>query len=578
LKQRSLHLLYLALFLPVLSAFATAAPTFAGLRSAEAAPGAAVLRWDRAKSASKEVTYRVYRKGPSGWSFDNPIASVKGNEWVVLNLVPGQPSEFLVRASDATGTDANTKSLTVTPSARQPAEEWRGVWFTRFEWAGGSRAAVQKRMSTALDALSDGHFNAIVLQVRGQGDTLYSSKDEPWSPLVSNETRESDPLGFTIAEAKKHNLQVHAWMNLSVIWQDAAGKLPANKRHPFYRFADAKNANARAGLIHDANGKPEQFGADAYVWLTHGNPEVNAYLRKQVVDFLDRYAVDGLHWDDRTGNPNGVSRDPVSVRRFSARGNPMQIKDFGEWQREQLTRFLSDVYVTIKAKHPRLLVSASPFGIADRNRIAGYQRFSDAEKFGVQPERWLALGVIDVLMPQVYWDLPDPEPNFGTVVRDWAAHNKSGRPIWPGSALGKYGDVQPLSTRQAQYVALTRALGLGGNNYFSFGAAKADEWRAVSKQMYPTRATVPVPAHLRKPAGQAMGYVRDGSGKPIVDCWVGITGRQYIYLSSADGFYGIPNLPPGDYTLTFGKAAGQRATKSFQVESGKTARIDMTLP
>ncbi|CAN5179576.1 hypothetical protein BH09SUM1_BH09SUM1_27720 [soil metagenome] len=561
-------------FLSALLAFASAAsaaPTFDGVKEGAAAPNAAVLHWNRAKGTAP-ISYRIYKRGAKGFDFAAPVANVKATDWAVTGLPPGD-QEFVVRAADASGEEKNTRSVKVRVSGNQPASEWRGVWFTRFEWAGGSRLEIQKRLTDAMAALAGGNFNSVIFQVRGQGDTLYPSAEEPWSPLISADARQSDPVAFALAQAKKNNLQFHAWINLSVIWQSGKKLPPADKRHPFYKYANAASPATSAWLIRDAKGAPKQWGSDDYVWISHGNPEANAYLRRQVMSFLKTYDVDGLHWDDRTGNPNGPSRDPVSVARFNGRGNPMKIADFGAWQRDQLSRFLSDVYVAAKAKNPRLLISVSPFGIADKKRIPGYGKFNDCEGFGVEPEKWAAMGVVDAVVPQVYWDLPDPEPNYGTIVRDWKAHNTSGVPIWPGANLGKYGDVQPLNPMQARYVAICRSLGMSGQTFFSYSKATAQQWRDAAKYLYPQKAAVPVPKSANY--GHIIGTVTTTQGKPIVDAWIALEGNPYIHLSSADGFYGIPNLKPGNYVIRFSAADGHEAKRQVAVVGGKTIVADV---
>lgn len=463
-------------------------------------------------------------------------------------------------------------------SAAGPAEEMRAVFVSRFEWPAGTSADVQARLRTIFSTLSAGNLNAVILQVRGQGDTLYPSIDEPWSPLASSSLRGIDPVRYAVTEAQAQGLQLHAWINLSTIWQSSSKDLPKDMRHPFYRFADSRDPSKAQGLIHDASGKPRQFGADGYVWLTSGNPEVNAYLRRQVDNFLAEYSVQGLVWDDRTGLPNGVSRDPVSVRRHAGRGNPARIDDLREWQLDQLSRFLSDLYVVAKARNPKLLVTAAPFGIADKSRIPGYGKFSDARSFGVEPEKWLRQGVIDALMPQVYWDEPDPAPNYSTVVKDWVVNNKSGRPIWPASALAKYGTVakQSIDPWQARYVAAARALNCGGNAFYNWSGATQAEWRAAATTLYPTKAAVPVPQHLKTPTGQIMGFVRTPDGKPVVDCWIKTHRSEYVHLTSGDGFFGIPNLAPGVYTLSWSWGEGQFDRREVNVPAGATVSLDLT--
>ncbi len=455
--------------------------------------------------------------------------------------------------------------------------EWRGVWLTRFEWTDGGAAEIQKRLSGAMRDFAAGNFNAVIFQVRGQGDTLYPSRQEPWSPRLSQDARRIDPTLYALREARRNGLQFHAWFNLSTIWRSKTEERPKDRNHPFYRYADARSPSTSRGLIHDLKGKPIQWGADDYVWLTPGNPAVNAYLRRQIMDFLDKYQVDGLHWDDRTGNPHTPSRDPVSLQRFAGRGNPMGERNFTAWQHDQLTRLLSDIYVQAKARNPRLLISASPFGIADKNRVPGYGKFKDVSDFGTEPELWLRMGVLDVLMPQIYWHISDPAPNYDTLVHDWRKHNRSGRPIWPGSALGDYGGTQPLHSIQKRYVDLTRRLRMGGNTFFSWSAAKPEQWRGAARSLYPTKAAVPVPDHMRRPTtGNVMGWITDSSGNALTDVWVKVDTRNYIYLSSNDGFFAIPNLKPGGHgiRITDGK---KTISAHVKIEAGHTAQLRLRL-
>lgn len=556
---------------------------FSGIKEALPAPGAAVLHWDRAPGDKRDGTtkYRIYMKDQRGWQMDKPLAEISATDWAILGLTPGVEYEFAVRAVIGGREDNNRRALKVTPNNAIPAEEWRGAWISRFSWPGGSRADIQKRLTDMFSAMNAANMNAIVFQVRGQGDTLYPSKDEPMSLLLKGDARETDLVAFAIQQAKRNGIEFHAWLNLSTIWQSGDKQLPADKNHPVYRFADASNPQRALGVIHDAQGKPRQWGSNNYVWLTHGNLEVNTYLRKQVMDFLEKYDVQGLHWDDNTANPNGTSRDPISLQRFAARGNPMKVADFAEWQRDQLSRLLNNIYVQAKAKDPSLLISMSPFGIADRNRIPGYSGFSDCEKFGVEPEKWMNMGVLDAITPQVYWNAVDKEPNNPTLVRDWLLNNKSGRPIWPGSAVGAkaYGGGQELDSMQLRYVAMARAYGAGGNQFWHFASATPAEWVDFGRKAYPTKARVPVPAHMRgNPMGQVMGTVTARNGAPVSDVWVAIDGRSYIYTTCADGFYGIPNLKPGEYTLKFSSKSGELIDRKVRIAGGRTETVNLTLP
>lgn len=555
---------------------APAAPRFEGIREARPAPRAAALWWDRAQGTG--VVYNVYMNDGGGFDLRRPVASVQGQDHVVTGLVPGRRYDFMVRARDRSGEDGNTRTLRVIPASTEPNPEWRAVWVSRFEWTGGEGPAVAARLGEMMKALGDGNFNAVIFQVRGQGDTLYPSRIEPWSPMLSPTARAIDPVAVAMREARRNGLEFHAWLNLSVIWQNRDHAPPADASHPYWRWANPRDRNRALGAVWEEPARPMGFGADNYVWLTAGNPELEAYLRGVVVDFLDRYPADGLHFDDRTALPHGASYDPVSRKRFAGAGNPDGIREMQAWQHDQLGRMMTNIYVQVTAMRPNLLVTASPFGIADKTRVPGYGRFKDARRdFGTDAEEWLAAGVLDALTPQIYWAEGDPTPNYGDLVRDWLRHNRSGRPIWPGSALGDYGGKQPLVPNQQRYVGLTRALGAGGNTFFSYTAATPREWAAASSTMYQAKARVPRPAHKAMPrTGQVMGVVSDANGKPVVDAWIRLAGRRYTYLSSGDGFYGIPNVAPGPATIEIGRPGQPPRRQAVQVTAGRTVRLDWT--
>lgn len=459
--------------------------------------------------------------------------------------------------------------------ASAPRSEWRGVWITRFEWTGGTADEMRARLRRMMSTLAQGNFNAVVFQVRGQGDVLYPSPLEPWSDTIPAGIRGEDPVKLAIAEARRNGLEFHAWLNLLTIWQHKGKAFPSDRSHPFWDWANPRDPKRALGVIRDSRKQPVIFGDSDYTWLTPGNPDVEAYLRGVVLDFLSRYDVDGLHWDDRTAMPNGVSYDPVSIRRFNGRGNPDRIGGMREWQRDQLSRMLSNIYVAATADRPRLLVSASPFGIYDKNRIPGYAKYKDClHDFGTDGERWLRDGIIDVLMPQVYWKEGPPGPGYSEVVKDWIHHNRSGRPIWPGSALGNYGGTQPLDSVQPAYVTLARRLKAGGNTFFSYSAATEQQWIAGGRKLYPTKARVPEPAFKTSPrTGQIMGWVLDASGKPVTDAWIRLDGRKYTYLSSSDGFFAIPSVHPGERTLAISLPDGRSFKRTVTVSKGATARL-----
>mgnify|MGYP005844329173 CR=1 FL=1 len=276
---------------------------------------------------------------------------------MILDLTPGQEYQFMVRAIDSTGEDTNSVMRSVVPVADGPAQEWRAAWIQRFEWTRGTTEQLRGNITRMMENLGRGNFNAVVFQVRGQGDTLYPSAIEPWSDLIAAGSRNFDYAAHAAAEARRNGLEFHAWINLSVIWQNSRNEFPADQNHPLYRWAHPTDAARQLGVVHNSQRQPEFFGGSSYTWLTPGNPELEAYLRSMVMEVVQRYQPDGLHWDDRTGLPAGASHDPVSLQRHQGRGNPMRITDLRAWQMDQIYRMLANIYVQANAHKPSIVIT-----------------------------------------------------------------------------------------------------------------------------------------------------------------------------------------------------------------------------
>ncbi len=78
------------------------------------------------------------------------------------------------------------------------------------------------------------------------------------------------------------------------------------------------------------------------------------------------------------------------------------------------------------------------------------------------------------------------------------------------------------------------------------------------------------------------GTVQDPSGSPVPNATVratlASTDTGYSTVTNADGNYVIPNIRPGEYTLTFEAPAFKRAVRSgILIEISQRARVDMTL-
>ena len=78
--------------------------------------------------------------------------------------------------------------LSLTSHAQDcPKREFRGAWIqcVNGQWLGMGRDRMQQTLAYQLDELQKDGINAIMFQVRAEGDALYESRIEPWSRYLT---------------------------------------------------------------------------------------------------------------------------------------------------------------------------------------------------------------------------------------------------------------------------------------------------------------------------------------------------------------------------------------------------------
>ena len=70
---------------------------------------------------------------------------------------------------------------------RYPKREFRGAWIqcVNGQFQGMSTAQMQQTLTQQLDNLQKAGINAVIFQVRAEGDALYHSSYEPWSRFLT---------------------------------------------------------------------------------------------------------------------------------------------------------------------------------------------------------------------------------------------------------------------------------------------------------------------------------------------------------------------------------------------------------
>ncbi len=311
------------------------------------------------------------------------------------------------------------------------AQELKGVWISYLEWQTmpKTQAEFQKAADAMLDRCVSWGMNAIFLHAHSHTDAAYPSDILPWSKFVSGVQGTNpgyDPFGYFVQAAHQRGLQVHAWFNpyrvtgYQMSWDEVSEQNPAKRW-----LQDQDPSNDRWVLLQ---------GGQYY--LNPSIPQVQDLVVSSVQEVLEKYQVEGIHFDDYFYPSVDDTRETAWFDKpeYDASGSTLSIAD---WRRENVSQLVSKVYSRVKAVDPNVVFGISPQGYLENLR-------SDAGMF-VDIDRWMtSAGYIDYIMPQLYWGFEaktskgSPAPYaFDQNLSSWIDLKKKG-PVTLYLGLGMY--------------------------------------------------------------------------------------------------------------------------------------------
>ena len=305
---------------------------------------------------------------------------------------------------------------TATPA---PKREVRAVWITTLsglDWpktkatSEKSREEQKAELCQILDRLQECHINTIFLQTRVRGSVIYPSQMEPWDVCLTGRFDKSpgyDPLQFAIEEAHRRSMELHAWV-VTI---------------PCFKIANA----GKMGRKCMTKTHPELLRklGDTY-YADPGLPGTATYLTRLCHEIVEKYDVDGLHFDYIRYPENAPAFPDGQTFRKYGKG-----KKKDEWRRDNVTAIVSTIYKDVKELKPWVRISCSPVGKYDdlsRYSARGWAAYSTVHQ---DAQRWLRDGVMDMLCPMMYFQ----GDHFYPFAADWQ-ERAYGRTVAPG--LGIY--------------------------------------------------------------------------------------------------------------------------------------------
>jgi uncharacterized lipoprotein YddW (UPF0748 family) len=365
--------------------------------------------------------------------------------------------------------------------------EFRGVWVASV-WNGDfpskqglSSEQQQAELVAILDQMQTMNLNALILQVRPEGDALYASQFEPWSHWLTGTQGKApgyDPLEFAIAQCHQRNIELHAWFN------------------PYRASTSQRTVNASP---HIAITNPEVvYPWGNQRWMDPGAQIVQDRAYNVIIDVLRRYDVDGIHLDDYF-YPYPIAGktfpDENTYQAYRASGGTLSLAD---WRRENVNQLIQRLATRIRAEKPHVKFGISPFGIyrpGQPEQIRGLDAYSQLYADSL---KWLQQGWVDYLAPQLYWRIDPPAQSYPVLLRWWADNNPKQRHLYPGNNLAQLDGRSWDLTEIERQVDITRSLNsqqVLGNIFFSMSALSENR-QGISDRFkiatYRTPALAPV--------------------------------------------------------------------------------------
>lgn len=340
-------------------------------------------------------------------------------------------------------------------------KEMRAAWIStvyNIDWPStkNNESKQKQEYINLLDKLQSTGINTVVVQVRPKSDAIYKSTINTWSEYLTGVQGKDpgyDPLPFLIEEAHKRGMEFHAWFNPYRITMadESLTKLPAN--HP---------AIKNPGWVVKHGNK---------YYYNPGLPEVKKYIVDSVMEVVNKYDIDGVHFDDYFYP--GVSFDDADA--YSKYGNGVNKDD---WRRENVNDLLRQVKAAVKASKPNVVFGVSPAGIW-RNKSASEPTGSDTngnESYVgtyADTRAWIKQGLVDYVVPQLYWPIGLKAADYSKLVAWWANEVKGTNvDLYIGQGIYKQGQSsyggQNIAKEIVQQVELNRKYPeIKGSMYFS---------------------------------------------------------------------------------------------------------------
>lgn len=348
----------------------------------------------------------------------------------------------------------------------------KGVWISYLEYqqldfsSRDSFTADIQQVFTDCKAMG---MNTVIVHARAFGDAFYRSDYFPFSHIITGTQGADpgyDPLEIMVEKAHETGLRIEAWVN--------PYRVKLGTAMPSRLSADNPAADGRLTITTDSG-----------IYYNPALQEVRDLVSAGVAEIVEKYDVDGIHFDDYFYPDTSEELDSRQYRRYDG---DMSLDD---WRRENVNMLIRQVYAAVKQADENATFGISPQGNDNNNYNMQY---SDVAL-------WLSrAGYADYIMPQLYWGFNYTTSSgsdryaFKNLSYEWSQYKKAeGVRLFVGLGAYRIGDGDGSAAASSEWQTGSNLKGmievidanpqLDGYALYSYNSLfKNDKYSALARQ------------------------------------------------------------------------------------------------
>lgn len=298
-------------------------------------------------------------------------------------------------------------------------EEMRGMWVSYISLDMNGTDYTEKsfrdKFTRIIDTAKKYKCNALFVHVRAFCDALYDSALFPSSHVLwgnQGAVAQYDALEIMCEMCRDSNIEIHAWLNPYRVMAGTS-EFELSDNNPYM-------SDKTIGVEYDGG-----------IYLNPAKRDVRKLITDGVREIIEKYPVDGIHFDDYFYPTSDESFDKAEYNQYlKAFASERDAMPLLKWRQNNVNMLIAEVYQTIKSFNESIQFGISPQGNI-QNDLA----------MGADVKSWCeCIGYVDYICPQLYYSLENPALGFKAGLDKWREFNShENLKMYAGLAVYKAG-------------------------------------------------------------------------------------------------------------------------------------------